>query len=269
MTYLLSVCIIPVPHPTTLFPSCSFSMCSWLWRMLWNSTPRIGPAWWTMLWSLEVKFHSCCGGGAWRPTLTVCLLPIIYNDLFWLCTVNCFCHDWLQLCPRCEGGWHCVQSWKWHHGCVCAGGNILGTRCSETYETKTALMSLFGLPLWYFSQSPRVVIQVRLKWPHETSLFWWLGDFITWTDYIGKVLVPDTALANTFIHWSDQCSPSLSHCSPTSIQGTAGRFRVPMVTWWFVSLWGSCPLPSHWSTSPKPFRQQAPSAAPRASLPSM
>lgn len=41
-----------------------------------------------------------------------------------------------------------------------AGGSILSTRCSETYETKTALMSLFGLPLWYFSQSPRVVIQV-------------------------------------------------------------------------------------------------------------
>ncbi|XP_075421608.1 SUN domain-containing protein 1 isoform X6 [Ascaphus truei] len=39
------------------------------------------------------------------------------------------------------------------------GGSILGTRCSETYETKTALMSLFGIPLWYFSQSPRVVIQ--------------------------------------------------------------------------------------------------------------
>uniref|UniRef100_A0A665V346 SUN domain-containing protein n=2 Tax=Echeneis naucrates TaxID=173247 RepID=A0A665V346_ECHNA len=39
------------------------------------------------------------------------------------------------------------------------GGSILSTRCSETYETKTALMSLFGLPLWYFSQSPRVVIQ--------------------------------------------------------------------------------------------------------------
>ncbi|XP_053550202.1 SUN domain-containing protein 1-like [Bombina bombina] len=39
------------------------------------------------------------------------------------------------------------------------GGSILGTRCSETYDTKTALMSLFGIPLWYFSQSPRVVIQ--------------------------------------------------------------------------------------------------------------
>nr|AAI55146.1 Zgc:92151 protein [Danio rerio] len=39
------------------------------------------------------------------------------------------------------------------------GGSVLSTRCSETYETKTALMSLFGIPLWYFSQSPRVVIQ--------------------------------------------------------------------------------------------------------------
>lgn len=46
---------------------------------------------------------------------------------------------------------------------TCSGGSILSTRCSETYETKTALMSLFGLPLWYFSQSPRVVIQVRFS----------------------------------------------------------------------------------------------------------
>uniref|UniRef100_A0A803TLT7 Sad1 and UNC84 domain containing 1 n=1 Tax=Anolis carolinensis TaxID=28377 RepID=A0A803TLT7_ANOCA len=34
------------------------------------------------------------------------------------------------------------------------GGSVLSTRCSETYETKTALISLFGIPLWYFSQSP-------------------------------------------------------------------------------------------------------------------
>ncbi|KAM6054676.1 SUN domain-containing protein 1 isoform 7-T14 [Chlamydotis macqueenii] len=40
-----------------------------------------------------------------------------------------------------------------------AGGSILSTRCSETYETKAALISLFGIPLWYFSQSPRVVIR--------------------------------------------------------------------------------------------------------------
>ncbi|XP_060950354.1 SUN domain-containing protein 2-like isoform X2 [Limanda limanda] len=39
------------------------------------------------------------------------------------------------------------------------GGSVVSTRCSETFETKAALLSLFGLPLWYFSQSPRVVIQ--------------------------------------------------------------------------------------------------------------
>ncbi|XP_060705382.1 SUN domain-containing protein 2 isoform X1 [Hemiscyllium ocellatum] len=40
-----------------------------------------------------------------------------------------------------------------------AGASVLSTRCSETFETKTALLSLFGIPLWYFSQSPRAVIQ--------------------------------------------------------------------------------------------------------------
>ncbi|CAN9508834.1 unnamed protein product [Ophioblennius macclurei] len=39
------------------------------------------------------------------------------------------------------------------------GGSILSTRCSETYVTKAALLSLLGVPLWYFSQSPRTVIQ--------------------------------------------------------------------------------------------------------------
>ncbi|KAM8836648.1 uncharacterized protein AB9W97_002233 isoform 5-T6 [Spinachia spinachia] len=39
------------------------------------------------------------------------------------------------------------------------GGSILTARCSETFQTKAALLSLFGLPLWYFTQSPRAVIQ--------------------------------------------------------------------------------------------------------------
>ncbi|XP_059386529.1 SUN domain-containing protein 1-like isoform X2 [Carassius carassius] len=39
------------------------------------------------------------------------------------------------------------------------GGSIISTRCSESFDTKTALLSLFGFPLWYFSQSARVVIQ--------------------------------------------------------------------------------------------------------------
>ncbi|XP_075292183.1 SUN domain-containing protein 1-like [Opisthocomus hoazin] len=39
------------------------------------------------------------------------------------------------------------------------GGSILSARCSETYDSKTAVISLFGIPLWYLSQPPRVVIQ--------------------------------------------------------------------------------------------------------------
>ncbi|XP_028331258.1 SUN domain-containing protein 1-like isoform X2 [Gouania willdenowi] len=53
------------------------------------------------------------------------------------------------------------------------GGTILSTRCSETYETNTALLTLFGFPLWYFSQSPRVVIQPNIHlgncWPFRGS----------------------------------------------------------------------------------------------------
>ncbi|NXE27379.1 SUN2 protein, partial [Ardeotis kori] len=40
-----------------------------------------------------------------------------------------------------------------------AGASIISTRCSETYERRTALLTLFGIPLWYHSQSPRVILQ--------------------------------------------------------------------------------------------------------------
>ncbi|KAM9013487.1 SUN domain-containing protein 1 isoform 8-T16 [Ara ararauna] len=39
------------------------------------------------------------------------------------------------------------------------GGSILSTRCSETYDARAAVVSLFGIPLWYVTQSPRAVIQ--------------------------------------------------------------------------------------------------------------
>ncbi|NXO00934.1 SUN2 protein, partial [Rhinopomastus cyanomelas] len=40
-----------------------------------------------------------------------------------------------------------------------AGASVINTRCSETYEMGTALLSIFGIPLWYQSQSPRVILQ--------------------------------------------------------------------------------------------------------------
>ncbi|KAJ0033114.1 hypothetical protein NQD34_000221 [Periophthalmus magnuspinnatus] len=39
------------------------------------------------------------------------------------------------------------------------GASVISTRCSETYRTRSACVSLFGLPLWYPSESPRTVIQ--------------------------------------------------------------------------------------------------------------
>ena len=44
-----------------------------------------------------------------------------------------------------------------------AGGSVISTRCSETHYSKTALLSIFGIPLWYMANSPRTVIQVRLQ----------------------------------------------------------------------------------------------------------
>ncbi|XP_066510444.1 SUN domain-containing protein 2-like [Hoplias malabaricus] len=43
-----------------------------------------------------------------------------------------------------------------------SGASVINTRCSETYHTKTACLSLFGVPLWYQSESPRTVTQPEL-----------------------------------------------------------------------------------------------------------
>lgn len=60
-----------------------------------------------------------------------------------------------------------------------SGASVISTRCSETYETKTALLSLFGIPLWYHSQSPRVILQVgtrqgSVKGPECSHLCSWV-----------------------------------------------------------------------------------------------
>lgn len=39
-----------------------------------------------------------------------------------------------------------------------SGGQILSTRCTETYQAKTAVVSILGIPLWYPSNTPRTVI---------------------------------------------------------------------------------------------------------------
>jgi SUN domain-containing protein 1/2 len=39
-----------------------------------------------------------------------------------------------------------------------AGGQVLSTRCTESYQAKSAQISVFGIPLWYPSNTPRTAI---------------------------------------------------------------------------------------------------------------
>ena len=40
-----------------------------------------------------------------------------------------------------------------------AGGSVISTRCTQTYVQRTAMYSIFGIPVWYPSNNPRTVIQ--------------------------------------------------------------------------------------------------------------
>uniref|UniRef100_A0A8R1XVJ7 SUN domain-containing protein n=1 Tax=Onchocerca volvulus TaxID=6282 RepID=A0A8R1XVJ7_ONCVO len=42
-----------------------------------------------------------------------------------------------------------------------SGASIVSTRCTEPYKENSRLESIFGIPLWYLSYSPRAVIQHR------------------------------------------------------------------------------------------------------------
>lgn len=39
------------------------------------------------------------------------------------------------------------------------GGTVLGTRCTQT-KSSTAALTMFGIPLWFISNGPRLAIQV-------------------------------------------------------------------------------------------------------------
>ncbi|XP_055623870.1 klaroid protein isoform X2 [Toxorhynchites rutilus septentrionalis] len=44
-----------------------------------------------------------------------------------------------------------------------AGGQILSTRCTENYQTQSAQISIFGIPLWYPTNTPRTVISPTMQ----------------------------------------------------------------------------------------------------------
>merc|ERR1719450_528223 len=51
-----------------------------------------------------------------------------------------------------------------------AGGSVVSTRSTETYIQKTAMYSIFGIPIWYPSNNPRTVIQPGVQ-PGECWAF--------------------------------------------------------------------------------------------------
>lgn len=71
------------------------------------------------------------------------------------------------------------------------GASVINTRCSETYETRTALLSLFGIPLWYHSQSPRVILQVGTPGARPPLREWTgqAGSHVGLVDFIGLSLL--------------------------------------------------------------------------------
>lgn len=136
-----------------------------------------------------------------------------------------------------------------------AGGSILSTRCSETYQTKAALLSLFGVPLWYFSQSPRAVIQVtlvRLVIDHKClNLSSVNSVFLMTTALHHFPIAPHLKgfsllsvflqmfMLNPRIFIINKKSPDVksvltlccSSCSLTSTRGTAGLLAALQVSW--------------------------------------
>ena len=51
-----------------------------------------------------------------------------------------------------------------------AGGSVVSTRCTETFVQKTAMYSIFGIPIWYPSNNPRTIIQPGVQ-PGECWAF--------------------------------------------------------------------------------------------------
>ncbi|KAG5678012.1 hypothetical protein PVAND_007721 [Polypedilum vanderplanki] len=51
-----------------------------------------------------------------------------------------------------------------------AGGEVISTRCTENYQAKSAEISIFGIPIWYPSNTPRTVISPSIA-PGECWAF--------------------------------------------------------------------------------------------------
>lgn len=86
-----------------------------------------------------------------------------------------------------------------------AGGQILSTRCTESYQTKTAQISVLGIPLWYPSNTPRIAISPNVQ-PGECWAFsgfpGYLGGFVS--SFLSNLFTINIVLTvlrlNSYVH---------------------------------------------------------------------
>ena len=83
-----------------------------------------------------------------------------------------------------------------------AGGSVVSTRCTETYVQKTAMYSIFGIPVWYPSNNPRTIIQPGVQ-PGECWAFKGSSGFIV--IQLSEAIVPTRF---SMEHISKSMSPS-------------------------------------------------------------
>jgi len=83
-----------------------------------------------------------------------------------------------------------------------AGGSVVSTRCTETYIQKTAMYSIFGIPIWYPSNNPRTIIQPGVQ-PGECWAFKGSSGFVVIK--LSEKIVPTKF---SFEHISKSMSPS-------------------------------------------------------------
>lgn len=60
-----------------------------------------------------------------------------------------------------------------------AGAEVISTRCTENYRTKHAEISVFGIPIWYPSNTPRTVISPSIA----------PGECWAWTGFPGYLVI--------------------------------------------------------------------------------
>lgn len=83
-----------------------------------------------------------------------------------------------------------------------SGGQILSTRCTESYQAGTAVVSIMGIPLWYLSNSPRTIITPGIN-PGECWAFQNFPGFV-----IIKLSGPVKIEAFSYEHISKNLVPS-------------------------------------------------------------